>query len=79
MGSNYFSSDLIKSGRLLYIVVGQNWVWLHLTDLYDKYGGGGLTHSETIKIDRETVVIIEGNYLSIEEWDRFFDLKILML
>lgn len=52
---------------------------LSLSELYDKYGGGGLTRFESFKIDRETTVIIEGNYLLTQEWKRYFDFKILML
>lgn len=51
---------------------------LFLSELYDKYGGE-LTHSKSFEIDRETIVIIEGNYLLIKEWEEYFDFRILML
>lgn len=58
---------------------GEEQMILDLGELYNKYGGGELNRHERIVIDRNTVVIIEGNYLLKKEWRRYFDAGILML
>ncbi|MFA6321532.1 MAG: helix-turn-helix domain-containing protein [Candidatus Omnitrophota bacterium] len=52
---------------------------LDLRDLYNKYGGGGLDRNESVVVDRDTIVIIEGNYLLKKDWRHYFDVGILML
>lgn len=52
---------------------------LNLTELYNKKEGGLLTRQENIVITRDTVVIIEGNFLLTELWRKYFDVNILML
>lgn len=52
---------------------------LDLKDLYNKKDEGRLTRSERIQIDRDTVVIIEGNYLLKAKWAGYFDIRTLML
>ena len=52
---------------------------LELTELYDKYGGGGLTRTESIEMNHDTIVIIEGNFLLIDAWKKYFDFNVLML
>jgi len=51
---------------------------LSLSNLYNK-DDGGLTRSESFKIDRKTIVIIEGNFLLNEKWNEYFDFKIVVL
>lgn len=52
---------------------------LDLYELYNKYRGGELNRHERLVIDRDTIVIIEGNYLLTREWEQCFDYGILML
>jgi len=73
-----FTSDVLEKLRAFNSSTDPK-MELVLTELYDKYGGGGLTRTESFEIDQDTIVIIEGNFLLIDAWEKYFDFKVLML
>jgi putative hydrolase of the HAD superfamily len=54
-------------------------VTLDLRELYNEKGGLLDLEPQTITIDRDTIVIIEGNYLLKKRWREYFDARVLML
>ncbi|MCX5667271.1 MAG: 3-dehydroquinate synthase [Candidatus Omnitrophica bacterium] len=73
-----FEQDVLEKLRR-FRKSGEPEISLDLADLYAELNGGKLSLKQAVKITRDTVVIIEGNYALQDKWSDCYDLKALML